>query len=365
MAIENVILATDNCRYCLMCRHVCPVGHLTRLETLTPHGWGLTIASVRRGQLQWDADTVGVLYHCADCGTCRSHCVTDQPLPEAIAAARAEVVALGLAPNAAHEVAEKLLRWGNPYKARAAEPARDEGDVALFVGDEARHRWPSALDAALKLLKAAGVEPVLIGNGRNNGYLPSSLGFPGIAQDLARATLDELAATGATRLLVLSPGDLFAFRQLYGERLGLDWPEDVVVEEVVEFLARQLEAGSLALRRSDDGQAYAYVDPTHTVRVEGRWWAPRKLLAAALAGEPRELFWRRERAHPSGATALQFTLPHMAMMLASARLEDARQAGARLIVTEAPGDLAQLSRLAPKAGLRLQGLFELLAERLP
>ena len=47
--IEDVILTTENCRYCLMCRHVCPVGHVTRLETLTPHGWGLTIASIRRG----------------------------------------------------------------------------------------------------------------------------------------------------------------------------------------------------------------------------------------------------------------------------------------------------------------------------
>jgi Fe-S oxidoreductase len=362
--MENVILATDNCRYCLMCRHVCPVGHLTRLETLTPHGWGLTIASVRRGLLEWNADSVGVLYHCADCGTCRSHCVTDQPLPEAISTARAEVVKLGLAPEAAHEVAEKLVRWGNPYKPRSPDRAEGQGDVALFVGDEARHRWPTALEAALKLLKAVGVEPVLVGNGRNSGYLASSLGFPGIAQDLARATLDELAATGAARLLVLSPGDLFTFRQLYDERLGLAWPEGVVVQEVVELLAEALDAGMLSLRRSDDGQAYAYVDPTHTVRVEGRWWAPRRLLAAALAGEPRELFWRRERAHPSGATALQFTLPHMAMMLAAARVEDARQAGARLIVTEAPGDLAQLSRLAPKAGLRLQGLFELLAQRL-
>ena len=31
MTIENVRsrATTDNCRYCLMCRHVCPVGHVT------------------------------------------------------------------------------------------------------------------------------------------------------------------------------------------------------------------------------------------------------------------------------------------------------------------------------------------------
>ena len=87
MQLTNPSAATDNCRYCLMCRHVCPVGHVTNLEPLTPHGWGLTIASVQRGLMTWNTETVGVLYHCADCGTCRANCVTDQPLPEAIAAA--------------------------------------------------------------------------------------------------------------------------------------------------------------------------------------------------------------------------------------------------------------------------------------
>ncbi len=52
---------TENCRYCLMCRHVCPVGHVTRLETLTPHGWGLTIESVKRNLLEWNDETIDLL----------------------------------------------------------------------------------------------------------------------------------------------------------------------------------------------------------------------------------------------------------------------------------------------------------------
>ncbi len=85
MTLDNAVLTTDNCRYCLMCRHVCPVGHVTRLETLTPHGWGLLISSGQRGLIDWTDSAVDKLYTCADCGTCQSHCVTDQPLPAAIA----------------------------------------------------------------------------------------------------------------------------------------------------------------------------------------------------------------------------------------------------------------------------------------
>ncbi len=364
MPTDTVTATTDNCRYCLMCRHVCPVGHVTRLETLTPHGWGLMIASVRRGLLHWNEATITALYQCADCGTCRSHCVTDQPLPEAIAETRAEVVAAGLAPAAVLAVAERLAAFGNPYVERTPEPPTGEGPVALFVGDEVAYRWPTALDAVLRLLAALDIRPALVGRGRNNGYLASSLGFPDLARSLAQATLEELVAVGARRLLVLSPGDYFAFHRLHEERLGIPRPRRLEVEEVVTLLERSLAAGELSFRRAASDLPYAYLDPTHTVRVDGRWEAPRRLLAAVFSEPPRELFWRRERTHPTGATALQFTQPDLAAMLTLARLEDAQRTGARLLITEAAGDLAMLAPLAPRCDLEVRNLFEVLADRM-
>ncbi len=370
----NTGSTTDNCRYCLMCRHVCPVGHVLMLETLTPHGWGMTIASVQRGLLTWNADTAAALYHCADCGTCQAHCVTDQPLPDAIAAARAEVAALGQAPAGVYRVDAMLAEWGNPFEKQAPSRPSGTGEIGLYVGDEAVYRWPQALEAALKLLYAAGVDPVLIGKGRNNGYLASSLGLPDRAQALAQATLDDLTTSGVKRLLVLAPGDAFAFSRLYGERLGVTWPAEVVVQEVTAFLAAQIDAGMLKLGGGgaeahesvgeSEAPPYAYLDPTHTVRMEGRWEAPRRLLDAVMSGPRCELFWRKERAHPAGATALPFTFPYVAMMLAAARLEDAKSAGAHVVVTEAPGDLALLTPLAPRYGLQVRGLYELLADHL-
>ena len=364
MALENVILTTDNCRYCLMCRHVCPGGHVTRLETLTPHGWGLTIASVRRGLLDWNASTVDKLYSCADCGTCRAHCVTDQPLPEAIAAARAEVVALNRAPAAAYQVDQALRRWGNPYQEMEPQPVDGLGDIALFVGDEAAYLWPAGLEAALKLLEAAEVAPVLIGAGRNNGYLASSLGFPDTARELAYANLADLKASDAHKLLVLTPGDAFAFRQLYAERLGVEWPRQVVVEELTTFLDEKLQEDAFSLGRSDDQTPWCYVDPAHSVRVPERHEAPRRLLAAVRDEPARELFWRRERAHPTGSTALKFTNPQLADHLTYARLGDARQVGVQLLISEDPGTLSALSTHSQRFGLQVKGFYEILAEQL-
>jgi Fe-S oxidoreductase len=362
--IDNVILTTENCRYCLMCRHVCPVSHVTRKETLSPHGWGLTIASIRRDMLALNEETVTVLYSCADCGTCRAHCVTDQPLPSAIAAMREDIVAKGLAPDSVSAVHAKLQRWGNPYAEEEPGAPTGQGDVALFVGDDARYLDDETLNAALKLLEAVGIEPALIGIGRNNGYLPASLGLRETAGELMRKTLAELEGTGARMMLVLGPGDLYAFDQMSDERLGIQWPTDVVLMELSVLLADKLAAGELNLDSLPASMPHAYIDPTHSVRVTSRFDAPRSLVSAIMPAPPQELFWRRERAHPCGNVALQFTEPHISDHLTYARLADGRQSGAQLLITEDPGTLYHLRKHAGLFGLDVQSLYQIMSNQL-
>jgi Fe-S oxidoreductase len=355
---------TENCRYCLMCRHVCPVGHVTHLETLTPHGWGLTIASVKRGLLTWNETTITNLYSCADCGGCRSHCVNDQPLPDAIAAARMEVVDQGDAPTVVYEIKKNLETWGNPYREESPEEPDGAGEDALFVGDEAPYLWPDGLDAALVLLGALDINPVEIGAGRSSGFLASSLGLAIVASSLAERTLDEIQAAGIRRLFVFSAGDYYTFNQLFGERLGIAWPEEVALKDITSFLYDQMQSERLSFKPIRDETAYAYVDPSHAVRVPGRSSAPRKLLKEVFRAEPKELFWREDRAHPVGSTALQFTQPHVAAMLTRDRLQDAKNSGAELLVCEDPGTLAQLNQYAADFGLKVRGVYEILAEQL-
>jgi Fe-S oxidoreductase len=345
MQPETATDTLENCRYCLMCRHVCPVGHVTRRETLTPHGWGLTIASVQRGLLTWNQDTVDVLYSCADCGTCRAHCVTDQPLPDAIATTRAEVAAQNLAPAAAYEAHKSLQEWSNPYEKQVPDTAVGQAEFALFVGDDARYLRPAALEGALKLLAAAGVKPALIGIGRSSGYLASSLGFAETAKILVQATLGELKASGARRMLVLTPGDYYAFDRLLVDRLEVEFPLDVELQEVLSLLDEKFKAGVLKFKHSGDKRPYAYIDPTHSLRIPARYETPRHLLGGVMTNPGGELFWRKERMHPCGNGALQFVNPHISDHLTYARLADAKQAGAQVIITEDPGCL---SHLAPR-----------------
>lgn len=362
--IENYTEIIENSRHNLMSRHVCPVGNITHMETLTPHGWAQLIALERRGLSAWNEETIGALYRCADCGSCRAHSVYDVALPEAIAAARVDLVEQNAAPASVYEMERILREWENPYERRRPEPAEGRGESALFVGDDTYFLKPSVLEAALALLRSVGVEPALIGKGRNTGFLASSLGLSGVAKDLAQANLAELDATGARRLFVLSPGAYFAFNQMYAERLGIEPPPEIEILEVIPFLAEQLAAGKLRLKPTDDATTYAYVDPTHAVRVQERYLAPRALLAAVLPAPTHELFWRDGRAYPCGNLALEFTQPDIADALTRARLADAARTGAQGVVTEGPGSLAHLERHAPAFDLRVRGLYELLAEQL-
>jgi Fe-S oxidoreductase len=358
--------ATENCRFCWMCRHVCPVGLVTSRETLTPHAWALTIESVKRGQLAWNRETADVMYACADCGLCRSHCVTDQPLPDAIIDARAELVRKGLAPEGVADIDRKLRAHANPY---AAEPPASSlsgrtGPVALFVGDAGRHLGARSVEAAIDLLRAVGTEVVPICSGRSSGLLANSLGLQQTAETLGRAVIAEVEASGAAELLVLAPGDRWTFEYAYPRRLGLAWPAAVVVREVTEVLAAAVAEGRLTFGPRGDEVPYAYHDPCHAPRVTQERPAPRALLALALdAGSARNLFWRGHRAHPCGAVGgLEFTNPPLARQLADARFGDAAAAGARVLVTEDPACLAHLGA-GRRHGVAVTSLYELLADR--
>jgi Fe-S oxidoreductase len=343
-----------------MCRHICPVTRVTYSEATSPHGWALTIASVRRGMLDWNAETADLLYQCADCGLCRSFCATDQPLPDAIVAARAEVAAAGQAPAAVAEVDAAQRRWGNPYgangeAAEGAEPAQ----VALFVGATAWHRERASVDAAQRLLEAAGVAHGLAGAGRDSGYLAYTLGLHETAHELARATIAEVERIGCRTLVALSPQQAHTFGHVY-PLLGTPLPAGVEVVELTVLLANMLDDGRLRLRAAP--LDLAYHDPCQTPRLEGRWNAPRRLLAAVTSQPPRAGFWREQRAAPCGASGgLQWTQPGLAAQLARAALAD--NGGAPLIVTDAPGCLAQL-RAHAGGGVEVRGLYELLADHL-
>ena len=360
--MNPTISTIENCRFCLMCRHVAPVGHVTKNESVTPHGIALIASMQRQGTLTWNPSTLSVLYAEPDGGNCRAHCITDQALPAAIAAIRAEVAAEGLAPVEITQVHDHILHHHSVFG--TYQPATLQGEWGLFVGDAGFHRSSDTVNAARQLLAMCKVDVAMVGCGLDSGFIPCSLGYPDTARMQAKMCIDEIQRAGVKKLLVLSPQDLFAFRQMYAERLKISWPEEVERIDLVDFLADKVREDHLRVPsiKNSKQKIAAYVDPTHAVRLPGRFDSARVLCEAALGNPPMELFWRRERAHPVGSTAIQFTRPDIGIQLTESRLEDATNRGAQMIVCEDPATLHEL-RLRNQSSLRVRGLYELLLER--
>lgn len=352
----------DGDRYCLMCRHVCPVGRVTKGEVTTPHGWALMIASINRGLLRWDADTVDALYQCSNCNTCQTNCVTDRALPAAIIAARAEVVRLGVQPASVAEVEKKLREWGNPYGAVPPAGAPAHGSVGVFVGDATHCLRPQSVPAAQKVVTAAaGQAPVLLSVGRASGYLPYALGLWDTARNLAQQTLDDVRASGVREIITLSAEDANTLTKLYPE-LGLALPADVTVTPLMTYLAPKLAQGQLKLRPGSLPAA-TYHDPCQAMTLPGYAAAARQVITALAGQAPREMFWREKRAAPCGAIGgLEFTQPALSAEMARLRLAEAAETGAEVLLTDDPHCAAQLDRFAQ--GLRVQSVIERLADQL-
>ena len=87
-------------------------------------------------------------------------------------------------------------------------------------------------------------------------------------------------------------------------------PDDAQVEviELTALLVTLLDEGRLRLR--PEALDLAYHDPCQTPRIDGRWRAPRRLLAALTTLALREGFWREKRAANCGASGgLPWTQP--------------------------------------------------------
>jgi Fe-S oxidoreductase len=67
------------CQFCFMCRYACPTFLATKLESVTPRGYALMLATIDRGQQAWSEDMVNRFYQCTLCGLCRAECEYNWP----------------------------------------------------------------------------------------------------------------------------------------------------------------------------------------------------------------------------------------------------------------------------------------------
>jgi len=231
---------------------------------------------------------------CNLCGRCSLVCPMGIDVASLVEETRRAMFDAGLAPRELYEAAEHQYRDGRPHTGE--EPYRnqltaighehdvvipldrDGADVLVTVSSLELEQYPGQVAALARVMEHLGDDYTF----RSDALVADNFAYFAGSREWQRAIsqriVEEARACGASTVIVPECGHTYtALRWQAADLLGEPLPFRVL--HVSEYLAEQLRAGRLRLRRADTGSA-TFHDPCQLVRKGGVTGAPRALLAA-------------------------------------------------------------------------------------
>lgn len=359
MLITEHTTTIEACRFCFMCRHVCTAGVVSGKESDTPRGRGLILFKALKGHIEYGRDTVETLYRCCLCGLCQTWCKAGCSPPDAVLAARADVVAQGKEPETVRQIQQHLLATGNPFGLPAearfqsldtADLLRPQAEVLYYVGCDTAYLQPEIARATIGILRSAGVDFSLLSDERSTGKPLWLLGYRADALAMARDLVEQILATRCRILVTGCPSSYNAFTKDY-PAMGLDLG-GIEVLHTAQYLDRLCRENRLVPRKASAFSA-TLLDGTYLGRTHAIFDEPRRVLQCVPGLALREMGWTRELAHGCGEPGGIFRLlhPELSRQMAARVLVEAAQSGAEVLVTTCPATktaLAQAHCPSPK-----------------
>lgn len=293
---------------------------------------------------------------CTTCAICTENCPVSLEVPGLVEELRARATTGGLLPLEEHvPLVTSIRNYANPWmqprarrakwakglglghSAGAGSEARDPArEGVFFAGCSLSYLQPGAATAAVKLLRAAGVEPLYLGSDeRCCGSPLLRLGEVELYEQLARENVEQFKTSGAPMVVTLCPGCLKALRD-YGERFD-DF--EMEVRHITEVVAEAVESGSLRLKVPEAlaDVVASYHDPCHLGRGCGIFDEPRQLLDAIEGLHHVEMERNRLEAACCGSGGgVSTAFPELAREIGRKRTVMAQDAGADSVVTVCP-----------------------------
>ena len=349
----------DACRFCWMCRHICPVAGSTGNEGWTPRARGLMISMIERGTA-YDAEIAEAMYHCTLCDACANDCATGYKPSEFIREARTIAVVENIAPKKVVDAIEAISEKGSIFEENAADAIAEavgklpeKAEVLLFAGQTAVSVYPKAAINAAELMKKAGVDFTMLANEPESGaYMSELMGFTGDVQAMAAAAAEKIAASGAKRIVALNPADAVIFRDEYS-KWGL--LNGIEVVTATAFFAELIEAGKLSPKA--EAMVASIQEPVKLTRGLSEE-EPLKDIAKAAGIELKELFLHGKLSRCIGTVPFDVYAPEVVKEMVAVRCADAQRLGSKAIVTASPDDYYLMSKYA--VGVKICDIFEIL-----
>lgn len=359
MLSEKAMKNKKACRFCWMCRHLCPVGLQTGRESNTPRAKGMLLDMVEKGA-RYSPSMALDMYECFLCGACAGGCETGFDARVFIREARSRAIAEGVMPAAVDALLESLAAHGNIFGAPAGgNPATAfasaKADTLLYVGATAIMKTPEMATAAAKLLAKAGVQFVAWNDEPGSGAeLADLIGHVGETVESIRPLAARVRDAGVKTIVALDPYQAKAMRDYpsWGVDLGAE------VTTATAYFADLVGKGALQPKAVAIEDA-TYHDTSRLARDLDETQPARDLLASMSIGI-REMFLNRGQTRCCGDEVTLAHSPAIVALTAAARWNDAKRCGAAVMIAPCPASFHILDSHKPEWGGTVS-LMELLA----
>ena len=349
----------DSCRFCWMCRHICPIGNVTGQERNTARARMLALSLVERDAepLEGVADNV---YECALCGACTKECVTGWDPVKVVKEVRSELIMKGKTPPYIMKLIENLQNTGNVYGIAEVDSELkaeidslpETADTLLFLGRDAIYKSPKSAIGAIRLLKKAGVSFTVLKNEPDSGYAIETL-IGKTAE--SKGVMENCAKVLNFKTVVCyDPADAKVFLREYKE-WGIDLSANVVT--FTSYMAELIKNGTLKVKKSN--KAYTIQDSALLSRDLDEVESIRDIIKAC--GENREMLIFGKDTMLAGNLIMNEYMPDVMKEVAQSRWINARNMGAETVVTECPAEYEMMLLVKPD-GIDLKTVEEVISE---
>ena len=351
---KNII---DNCRFCWMCRHVCPIGNATGLERNTARARAMGASLVVRSatELKEIADNI---YECTLCGACTNNCMTGFDPKVFIQELKTEIVLNGVTPDYIVKLLETYAQTGNVFGSEACkcldELYNTDSEAALFVGQDALYKSPESVKNAVALLNKAGVSVALDKNQDSGAALWFLTGKTQETQNAAKACAEML--NKYKTVVVYDPVDLKLMLHEYKE-----WGIEITAKVVSfnEYLLNLIESGELSVKKTT--KEYSLQDNYAYARELDDSATGRKLIEKV--GIVKDMLLIGKEANLAGQLIMAEYMPEVITQVAKDRWLNAKNMDCKTLVTENPAEYVALKATCPE-GSRVISVEEMLLENM-
>lgn len=330
----------DNCRFCWMCHHVCPIGNATGLERNTARARALGLSLVMRDAIEYSDDIINNVYECSLCGGCMTDCVTGWDPVMFTKEARLGAVLDGKLPDYVMNMISNLQEKGNIYGAEKNPniPEFEDNDTLFFLGEDVRAK--GCAKEAVELLKKAGISFAMLKDEPNSGY---SMDFLIGAAAETKQIMENCASVlnNYKKVICYDPADAKVMMREYKE-WGIDLKAEVVT--FTAFVADLIKNGKLAVNNSE--LKFTPQDSPILARDLEETKPLREILSAC--GEVKEMLLNREYTMLAGNLIMNEYMPDVMKKVAENRWINAKNADAEILVTTSPAEYILLSETKPE-----------------